>query len=441
MKKTPIDQELVSKSLDRLRISDIGNASIREIVGLVNLIEEESPEKFIRMEMGVPGLPPSQIGVEAEIEALKAGVAAIYPNIEGVKSLKQEASRFVKLFMDVDVSPSGCVPTVGSMQATYAALLVASNVDKKKDTVLFVDPGFPVQKQQMMVMGCKYESFDVFNYRGQKLREKLESILCKGHINSIIYSNPNNPSWICLTETELQIIGELSIKYDVIILEDLAYFAMDFREDLYTPGKPPYQATVAKYTDNYVLFISSSKIFSYAGQRIAFMAISDKLYAREYENLKERFQSNNFGNAIILRVLYAVSSGTSHSGQYAMAAMLKAANDGQYNFVAETKEYGEKAKIMKRLFLDNGFKIVYEKDGSEAIADGFYFTIQYPSMSAGELLSNLIYYGVSAITLKNTGSDLEGLRACVSHVSRSQFGDMEDRLKQFHADFPNIKKM
>ena len=236
MKKTPIDQELVSKSLDCLRISDVGNASIREIVGLVNLIEEESPEKFIRMEMGVPGLPPSKIGIEAEIESLKAGVAAIYPNIEGVKSLKQEASRFVKLFMDVDVSPSGCVPTVGSMQATYAALLVASNVDKKKDTVLFVDPGFPVQKQQMMVMGCKYESFDVFNYRGQKLREKLESILSKGHINSIIYSNPNNPSWICFTDDELQIIGELSIKYDVIILEDLAYFAMDFREDLYTPG-------------------------------------------------------------------------------------------------------------------------------------------------------------------------------------------------------------
>ena len=439
MKKTPIDRELVSKSLDRLRISDVGNASIREIVGLVNLIEEESPEKFIRMEMGVPGLPPSKIGIDAEIEALKAGVAAIYPNIEGVKSLKQEASRFVKLFMDVDVSPSGCVPTVGSMQATYAALLVASNVDKKKDTVLFVDPGFPVQKQQMMVMGCKYESFDVFNYRGQKLREKLESILSKGHINSIIYSNPNNPSWICFTDDELQIIGELSIKYDVIILEDLAYFAMDFREDLYTPGKPPYQATVAKYTDNYVLFISSSKIFSYAGQRIAFMAISDKLYAREYENLKERFQSNNFGNAIILRVLYAVSSGTSHSGQYAMASMLKAANDGEYNFVEETKEYGEKAKIMKRLFLDNGFKIVYEKDGSEEIADGFYFTIQYPNMSAGKLLSNLIYYGVSAITLTNTGSDLEGLRACVSHVNRSQFGDMENRLRQFHADFPNIK--
>ena len=436
MKNTPINPLLITKNLTRLRISDVGNASIREIVALVNSIEEESPEKFIRMEMGIPGLPPAQVGVNAEIEALKSGVASIYPMIDGIKELKQEASRFVKLFMDVDISPAGCVPTVGSMQGTYSALLVASNLDVKKDTVLFVDPGFPVQKQQMMVMGCKYESFDIFNFRGEKLREKLESILSKGHINSIVYSNPNNPSWICFTEEELQIIGEMANKYDIIVMEDLAYFAMDFRKDLYTPGKPPYQSTVARYTNNYVLFISSSKIFSYAGQRIGIMAISDALYNRDYENLKTRFQSNSFGNTITLRVLYAISSGTSHSAQHALAAMFKAANDGAYNFVEEVKEYGEKAKIMKRLFLDNGFKLVYEKDGEESIADGFYFTIGYPGMTGGELLKNLLYYGISAITLTNTGSKLEGLRACVSHVKRSQFDDLERRLKQFHADFP-----
>ena len=75
-------------------------------------------------------------------------------------------------------------------------------------------------------------------------------------------------------------------------MEDLAYFAMDFRQNLYTPGEPPFQPTVAHNTDNYVLFISSSKIFSYAGQRIGIMVISDALYNRDYENLKTRFHSN-----------------------------------------------------------------------------------------------------------------------------------------------------
>ena len=433
---TPFSRELVDECISQLRIDEVGNATIREIVALVNAVEEKSSDKFIRMEMGVPGLPPAKVGVEAEIEALKSGVASKYPMIDGIKPLKEEASRFVKLFMNVDVKPQGCIPSVGSMQGTYSAFMVASHVDPQKDTVLFIDPGFPVQKQQMFVMGCRYETFDVFNYRGEGLRAKLESILSKGNINSIVYSNPNNPSWICFTEAELQIIGELATKYDVIVMEDLAYFAMDFRQNLYTPGEPPYQPTVAHYTENYVLFISSSKIFSYAGQRIGIMVISDALYNRDYENLKPRFHSNSFGNTITQRVLYAISSGTSHSAQYALAAMFKAANEGKFNFVDDVKEYGEKARIMKDLFLKNGFHIVYEKDGDQLVADGFYFTIGYPGMTGAELLHNLLYYGVSAISLKNTGSEKEGLRACVSHVGRDQFDDLEKRLVQFHNDFP-----
>ncbi|HZL10061.1 MAG TPA: pyridoxal phosphate-dependent aminotransferase [Prolixibacteraceae bacterium] len=436
MNNTPVKQEIVKKYVDQLRIKDLGKASIREIVALINLIEEESKISFIRMEMGVPGLPAAKVGVDAEIKALQSGVASAYPMMDGIKPLKNEASRFIKLFMDIDVEPASCIPTTGSMQGTFAALLVAANVDKQKDTTLFLDPGFPVQKQQMKVMGHQFQSFDVFNFRGEKLRAKLESYLSKGNINSMVYSNPNNPSWICFTEEELQIIGELANKYDVIVMEDLAYFGMDFRKDLFTPGKPPYQPSVAKYTDQYVLFISASKIFSYAGQRGAIMAISNALWSRQYENLETRFGSKPFGFTIVMHVLYALSSGITHSTQYALAAMFKAASDGEFNFIEDVKEYGRKAKIMKDLFTANGFTIVYEKDGDEEIADGFYFTVGYPGMTGSELLGNLLYYGISAITLTNTGSEKEGLRACVSHVKREQFEDLGKRLKQFNDNFP-----
>ena len=435
MSDTPVNPEIVQKYIDQLQIKNLEKASIREIVALINLIEEESSVRFIRMEMGVPGLPAAQVGIDAEIKALQSGVASVYPMMDGIKPLKYEASRFIKTFMNIDVDSANCIPTCGSMQGTFAALLVAGNVDQQKDTTLFIDPGFPVQKQQMTVMGHKYDTFDVFDFRGEKLRTKLESYLSKGNINSIVYSNPNNPSWICLTEDELQIIGELATRYDVIVMEDLAYFGMDFRKDLYSPGKPPYQPTVAKYTDNYVLFISASKIFSYAGQRCAIMAISNALWNRCYENLGTRFGSKPFGFTIVMQVLYALSSGVTHSVQHALAAMFKSASDGDFNFIEEIKEYGRKAKIMKELFLANGFTIVYEKDGDEPVADGFYFTIGYPGMTGGELLHNLLYYGISAITLTNTGSKKEGLRACVSHVKRDQFDDLEKRLKLFNENF------
>ena len=104
-KKTLIDRNIVDSNINELGIPELGQAKIREIVKLVNGIEEASGEKFIRMEMGVPGLEPASVGTEAEIEALKQGVASKYANIEGIPELKKEISRFVKLFLDLDVSP------------------------------------------------------------------------------------------------------------------------------------------------------------------------------------------------------------------------------------------------------------------------------------------------------------------------------------------------
>lgn len=432
-KDTPINSKVVKNKIDESGLENVGLASIRELVRLVNEIEKETGDQFIRMEMGVPGLSPAQVGIEGEIEALKKGVAAKYPMIEGVGTLKKEISRFVKNFMNIDVKKRSCIPTVGSMQGAFASFLVSCRRDVKKDTTLFIDPGFPVQKQQHHVLGLKYESFDVYNYRGDQLKDKLESYLKKGNISTILYSNPNNPSWICFTEKELQIIGELANKYDVVVMEDLAYFAMDFRKDLSKPGVPPYQSSVANYTDNYILLISSSKSFSYAGQRIGMMVISDELFDRSFHDLKRFYKTDGFGYSMIYGSLYSLSSGTSHSAQYGLAAMLKAANDGNFNFVESVREYGERAKIMKKVFTDNGFSIVYDKDENDPLADGFYFTFSYPGMSGVELLEKLLYYGISAIALVTTGSDRsEGLRACVSQIQRSQFKDLEERLRIFN---------
>ena len=431
MEITPIDRQLIDNTIEEFHIADFSKATIREVKAIAAKAEALSGVEFIKMEMGVPGLPPSEVGVKAEVEALQKGIASLYPDINGLPELKQEASEFVKAFINVGISPEGCVPVTGSMQGTFASFLTCTQCNEEKDTILFIDPGFPVQKQQLVVMGQKYETFDVYNYRGEKLKEKLESYLKKGTISAIIYSNPNNPSWICFNETELQTIGELATQYDVIILEDLAYFAMDFRSDLSKPYHPPYQLSVAHYTDNYVLLISGSKAFSYAGQRIGVCCISDKLYHKSYPGFLKRYGGGTFGTVFIHRILYALSSGTSHSAQYAMAAMLKAANEGKYNFVDQVKVYGERARKLKEIFLRHGFYLVYDNDLGTPVADGFYFTIGYPGMSSSRLAKELMYYGVSAISLITTGSDQEGLRACTSFIQDHQYEQLDSRMALF----------
>lgn len=436
MKETPIKKEIIDGLISQFGIQDFAKATIREVKQVASVAEKETGVEFIKMEMGIPGLPAAQVGVDAQVKALKEGIAHSYPNIQGLPELKAEASRFVKAFIGVDIAPEGCIPVCGSMQGTFASFLTCSQADKKKDTVLFIDPGFPVQKMQLQVLGVKYETFDVYDYRGDKLRAKLESYLSKGNICSIVYSNPNNPSWICFNEDELKTIGELATQYDAIVMEDLAYFAMDFRKNLSEPFQPPYQASVARYTDNYLLLISGSKAFSYAGERIGVTCISDHLYKRHYDDLAARYEGLPFGPVFSTRMLYALSSGTSHSAQFAMAAMLKAASDGQYDFRKEISVYGERAHKLKAIFSKHGFHVVYDKDLDEPIADGFYFTIGYKNMTSGQLAHELMYYGVSAICLVTTGSKQEGLRVCTSFIEDHQYDMLEQRMAIFEENNP-----
>lgn len=434
--QTPIKKEIVDTLISQLGIQDFAKATIREVKQVAAMAEQQSGVEYIKMEMGIPGLPAAKVGVEAQIKALQNGIASQYPDIQGYPELKRQASRFVKAFIGIDIAPEGCVPVVGSMQGAFASFLTCSQADKKKDTVLFIDPGFPVQKMQLQVQGVSYETFDVYDYRGERLGPKLESYLEKGNICAIIYSNPNNPSWVCLTEDELRTIGTLATKYDTIIIEDLAYFAMDFRQDLSVPFQPPYQPTVGRYTDNYLLLISGSKAFSYAGERIGVVCISDKLFHRHYPDLAARYEGLPFGLVFSTRMLYALSSGTSHSAQYAMAELFRAACDGEYNFRDDIKVYGERAHKLKEIFLRHGFYVVYDKDLDQPIADGFYFTIGYPGMTSGELARELMYYGVSAICLITTGSHQEGLRVCTSFIRDHQYEQLDERMAIFAQNNP-----
>ena len=435
MRPTPINKELIDNTIREHGIQDFAKATIREVKGVAAHAEKESGVEFIKMEMGIPGLPAAQVGVDAQIKSLQDGIAHSYPDIQGLPALKEAASEFVKAFIGVDINPEGCVPVCGSMQGTFASFLTCSQADKKKDTVLFIDPGFPVQKMQLQVQGTKYETFDVYNFRGEKLGPKLESYLTNGNICAIVYSNPNNPSWICMTDDELRTIGSLATKYDCIIMEDLAYFAMDFRRDI-RPFQEPYQPSVANYTDNYILLISGSKAFSYAGERIGVTCISDKLFHRHYHDLAERYEGLPFGPVFSTRMLYALSSGTSHSAQYAMAAMLKAAAEGKFDFRSEIKVYGDRAHKLKEIFTRHNFYIVYDKDLDQPIADGFYFTIGYPGMTSGELAHELMDYGVSAICLVTTGSEQEGLRVCTSFIRDEQYAALEERMAIFAENNP-----
>ncbi len=341
----------------------------------------------------------------------------------------------MKAFLDIDVAPAGCVPVTGSVAGSFGGFIACLQRDPARDTVLFIDPGFPIQKSQLRVLGYRWEQFDIHDHRGGGLRSKMEEYMASGRIAAIIYSNPNNPAWISLTEGELQVVGELATRYDAVVLEDLAYFGMDFRTDFGRPFAPPFVPTVARYTDNYILMLTSSKIFSYAGQRAALIAISDTLFSRRFDALAERYSGSGvFGPTLIASILYMITSGVTHSTQYGYAAMLRATSDGELDFIADTREYARRSRRMKEIFERHGFHVVYDRDIDRPISDGFFFTIGYGDMPGGELMSELLLYGISSIALSTTGSEQQGVRACSSRMTDDLFDTLDKRLAAFRSD-------
>lgn len=435
---TPVSPQGLRDIMDAMGIANIGSATIRQIVALASRLEQPFGEPFVHLEMGNPGLPASQIGIDAEARALASGVAAKYPNISGIPQLKKAGSDFLKAFLDIDVPPRCIVPTVGSMQATFTLFLLMGQRLPGRKAILFLDPGFPAQHNQVKVLGLETRSLDIYDCRGAALEHRLDEILSKGDVTAIIYSNPNNPAWTNLTPEELQILGRAADRYDVIILEDLAYLGMDFRSRFGVPYQPPFIPTVAKYTHNCIQLVSASKIFSYAGQRIAIVAMQPEVADRVYPFFKEFYEMPTLGDAYVFGVLYCASSGTSHAPQYALAEMMTAAVEGRLDFVKECQEYGRRASRAKAAFLSNGFHLVYAVDGhKEPISDGFFFTVGYPGMHGDDLQQELLRYGVSTISLPSTGSKQQGLRVCVSMLNDDlTFRQLEERLRAFNADHP-----
>ena len=430
-KLIPISDEVLKDIFDETGFNP-NNLSIRETNRLATIISEKGKIDFVRMEMGIPNIPTPDIAKKAEKEAIDKGLQGIYPPFDGIPELKLAGSKFVKAFLDVDVEPEHVIPTCGSLQGGYISQALAGNMHKEKDTILYLDPTFPVTRYQAKFLGLKNEGIELYDNRGEKLLETIQEKVSKGKIGGLLWSSPNNPSWSCLTEFELKGIAEICDNNDVLAIEDLAYLGMDFRKDYSQPHEEPYIPTVGKFGKNWITLISSSKAFSFPGPRCGLAIISPELNKQEFAQLDEFCGRRRFGHAFSLGGLYVTTSGTTHTAQFALTKMLESSTNGEYNFVKITSEYGKRAKKVCKIFLKYGFKQVYEKDMDETVGNGFYLTMSYPNYEGNDLMIELMKYGISTITLKSTGSNRhEGLRVCISFVDEKDMPVLDERLKKF----------
>lgn len=416
-------------------VTDFSRLNIEELWKLISGIEKRLGVTYLRMDFGVPGLPAPPVALKAQVDALsERGVASLYPPYDGVPALKDAASRFVRRFLGLDVAPDCCIPTCGATQGSFIVQAVAGRRVPEKDTVLFLDPGYPPMKAQTRFLGLKSRAIDLYHHRGWRLIEGLNELADDGRVAAICWSSPNNPSWNVLSDEELSGIAKLCEREDIIAIEDATYLGMDFRYKFNGEAGMPYPPCIARHTANHFLLLSASKMFSYAGERIGLILSSPALMERNYAGLEATFGTSHVRRAIN-KSIFNLTAGAPHSAQYGVAALLSAVTDGEFDLSEELSEYSLRAEAVRGILLRHGFHLIYDVDASGPLQHGFYFTFGYPGFSGVELLQELLYYGLTALPLEIFGScRTDGLRACVALVQRADLPRLEERVARFHAD-------
>ena len=290
----PVADEIMKSIFDETGYNP-NNLSIRETNRLATLISQKGDFDFVRMEMGIPNLPTPTIAKEAEKEAIDRNLQGMYPPFDGIPELKTAGSKFVKAFLDMNVKPEHVIPTCGSLQGGYISQALAGNMHKGKDTILYLDPTFPVTRYQAKFLGLKSEGIELYDNRGEKLLDAINKKIANGNVGGLLWSSPNNPSWSCLNEKELEGIAEICDSNNILAIEDLAYLGMDFRKDYSEPNTEPYIPTIGKFGTNWVTLISASKAFSFPGPRCGLAIISPKLNKQEFDNLEMFCGRKRFG--------------------------------------------------------------------------------------------------------------------------------------------------
>ncbi len=427
--RSEVDRVIASTGLD------YGEFHIEEFWSAVNSLKNRPNYKYIRMDFGVPGLKPATHGLDVHQKILKKGeIAQQYPPYAGVADLRRSMSEFISNRLNTSIDSKDIFVTCGATQALFVAQSIAAKLNPKASAVAFLTPNYPPMCAQARFLGLNVVSIEVDGKRGKVLIEEIRKVFATNVITAFCWASPSNPGWMILNHEELAGIAGLCKEFNVIPIEDLTYLGMidTCKNDI--PTKLP---SIAKYIDDYILILSTSKMLSYAGERIGFLIASSHLLSVESEKLKASFGVTSVRRACG-SLIFNLTGGAPHSGQYAVANVIDSINRGDYDLDGFLSIYIKRAKKLSKILVDNGFYLIYSS-GIEEDLKGFYVSFGYPSLSEFTLVKELLYNGITVLPLSIFGSKRkDGVRACVGRIDDEQLLELESRINNFSGEHHEI---
>ena len=206
--------------------------------------------------------PPS--AKDAAIEMLRSTVAASYTDVRGLSDLREAVAEKLLRRNHVRADPeTEIVVTVGGMEGLSSTLLALID---EGDEVLISDPCWLGLEPMVRIAHGTPVRFplarnDGFTFDVDAMRERVTA-----RTKVLVLCNPDNPTGIVLTRSELEAIAEIALEFGFFVVIDEAYehFMYDGREHVSL-------ASLGEVRDRTITVQTTSKFYNMFGWRIGWV--------------------------------------------------------------------------------------------------------------------------------------------------------------------------
>lgn len=274
-----------------------------------NLRWASVPKDVIPLTAADPDFKCAQVIQEA-IENYTRGGYFSYSPAEGLPEFKEATSIFFETKRNLKIDPSLILPVDS---AAYGIYLVCKSILKPGDEAIIFDPVDFLFQYSIENLGARPVRFSIAPGTEQVDFSNLEELITP-RTKLICLCNPLNPTGKVFKREELEQLGKIALKHNLVILSDEIWSDIVFEPNQFTSI-----ASISEVISNQVIIVSGfSKSYGLAGLRIGLVATTNKI-------LFDLIFQNSLHQSTV--------HGANSLGQIAAAAALNHAQDWLFDFV------------------------------------------------------------------------------------------------------------
>ncbi len=187
----------------------------------------------------------------------------------GDKELRQAICNSMESDYRIQCKPDNILITNGAAGAIF--LIAISLLEKGNEAIVF-DPSYSLYETGIRASGAEVVRVPLtknFHYNENELLKKITP-----KTKLIFLNNPNNPTATCFSKKDLESIGEIAHKNDLLVIVDEVYHKLVF------DGKKHICArSVERLKDRTIIINSFSKTYAMTGWRIGYIVASQEIIA------------------------------------------------------------------------------------------------------------------------------------------------------------------